>query len=328
MHETRIGPGAHPVKEISLTDNSIGVRLYYQEPTRDGIKSVRIVQKQPKNIDRFRSKIELIDFLNPDKEFESEERQLIDTAGHAGEIGSFARIEDFHDLVAGLGYRYYEETEDTGLSTVKTINFEYPTIDRLNEFSSEAFPDEDSVQFVEHPGGHYSAVEFISSLVNDGQILIASEQPYQLHDHAALHVLGWIGLGGEYLKHIRPVYRSFLDRMEAEEALPPIPRINDRRVSAFMRPSLEVIKGGMGSLDNLSFEVGQAVFMDGNDENWSIHEKIHRRIESSFSLRQGDSAIPSNILVQPSIREKDRLAADVLRRFARAEHFAKSKVAA
>lgn len=228
-------------------------------------------------------------------------------------MNEFARISPHKRLASNLGYQYSEKLGNFGGSTIKTVVFRYPTVARLNEMMEAVFG-EDSIKLAGYSGGSYPPYDFLRSLTQ-GEVMVATEQPQEYHDHAALHILGWIGLGGKFKDYLTQTLTPILVRAEEESKLPSIPGMDHLGVSQFLNPCSEVLKRVVSNLDGLSSRVA-AIFL-GQRNLYDLQAPL----TEAFKLGDPFHRIPSQLLRIPSGEEGFLIANDIESRYLRlAEH--------
>jgi hypothetical protein len=167
-------------------------------------------------------------------------------------------------------------------------------------------------------------MEFLQAFVERGHILISTQQPLELHDHVALHVLGWIGLGGDekLIKRLRNDLGAYILRAKAEKSLPEVPYsapsyFDDEE---FLYPSSKVLHRAMRNLDGLSFNVANALFNRNGKPVSRVIDDLAFQIEQAFSfgsVHDGKN-IPSWVLGDMEYDEREETATNVFGRFIRA----------
>jgi hypothetical protein len=227
------------------------------------------------------------------------EDMAIAEVGEKGEIDTFHAAPGYRAIRDELGYaRTHEEVIEDGVRQV-TTRFTYPLVARLNDFMDEYRPDS-STRFSEFAGGEYGAEEFVVPFTEEGKILVATEIPAELHDHAGGHVLGWLGMTDEAVRPIRESLLPYVARMHAERDLPPVPGGDDRRIKEYLTPSEQIVKDAMYRLDRISAGVGELLLAPNFSSRQKSAEGMFRELESFFEYGSGNSRrkIPDTIFGQ------------------------------
>lgn len=209
-------------------------------------------------------------------------------------------------LLLRLGYSYKENTETNDNRTTKTVDFEYPSVETLNEVLSSTFPNQ-PMKFITYPGGIFPQMDFMRAYIKRGEIMIGSNYPYVYHDHVALHVLGYIGLGGLFMDYMREQLTPILDHVQKETDLPKIPNMSDQ-VAEFFQPSARFLKAVMRNLDRYTGLIAADLLIEDN-------RGIRSTLSSFFSPGDRDGGIPSSILHHPSNSQLERIACDIRQRY-------------
>ncbi len=243
---------------------------------------------------------------------------FVRNVGPYGVLNKFEDLTKLPNILRVLGYS--RRAEEIVLADVRHrwVEFTYPTVEQLNAFMDEVSPGE-GVRYESFAGGRYSAVELAEALVA-GKILIAEELDYQLHDHAALHVLGALGLHGEYLEHRQKFIEPYIKRYQAELKLPEVPGQDDEAAQRFLYPSHAIIRAFDVPTDNLTADIGDAVFSRNpyrvNDE------QLRTTIEAASFLRDREGRMPHRLQLRGGPRP-DVAGQAILDRFAKMEEAAK-----
>ncbi len=254
MNETLLDRSQLPAPDATFVseDKQSLLEFYINEPMEDG-GSVAVYQQKPEEMEPF----EAMKAFNPNRD--EEIRDLLLDIGYSGSIVYFGEIAYYPELVRGLGYRWnMEESLEDGIPS-RLITFDYPSVKSLNAILDEISPGE-GMRYAEFQGGSYTAIDWAEAFI-DKKALIASEQPYQLHDHVALHALGSLGLHGELLDNLRSFTEAYLARYRAELLLPSVPNMNNRHISPYLHPSHQVLRSLLRQMDGMTGSIGDAVFM-------------------------------------------------------------------
>jgi hypothetical protein len=212
-------------------------------------------------------------------------------------VAAFEKVVNHLPLVNALGYRWNSETaiEDGVLN--QWTEFNYPSAARLNSVLDQISPEE-GLRFKSYPGGQYSAIDHAEALL-DNTGLIAEQQPYQAHDHAALHILGQIGLHGEYLQGIKDFTKAYLARYRAELALPAVPDMEYTYVADLLHPAHQVLRSLVTANDALSAVVGDTVFRGTGRPKHAYRPLLEGAVRGIYFLGTMNNRIPSGLFDEP-----------------------------
>lgn len=289
----------------------LSVDLFIDRSASDS-NTVTVRQIRPVDLDELKAEQVLLEKIG-----HADIRSLVLDAGWLGSIGEFGEMTRNKGLADKLGYRWEaskaedEETEHAWLSLT------YPTVDFANSVLDDISPGE-GVRLESYPSGKYSAVEGIDAFLRD-RILVAEDDIYQIHDHSARHVLGYIGLFGAHLENIKSFGAAYMDRFNAELRLPDVPDpLGDERIQMFLRPSHQVLKALMASLDEASTRIGQEIFKP-QDDKLTPEIRLTRIIQSIYMLNSTGniSGVPNWIFRDPEVDVVENYARNMRSRYQR-----------
>ncbi len=228
----------------------------------------------------------------------------------------FKQMPRYNRLLSALGYKCLSETAAIDGAIHSWTAFSYPTPNRLNTVLDEVSPNE-GLRYEYYPGGEYSALDFADAL-DRNKVLIAEDMPDQLHDHVAMHILGYMGLHGEMLDKLKANVSMLLQRSKAEAQLPPAPRMDKVGVYEFFHPSHTVIRQILFGMDTLSSEIANAV-LEGRDTSHeqSRPTKLARTIRYFYEDRRPNEGSLSSILDTPTRQQYKDYAAAIEERYDR-----------
>lgn len=299
------------IGEVYSQDREIGLQLYAIKDNPYG-KSMRVESSWPMTLPSEGRYFTLLNQLmgnaqglKPEGSFEEDLAILVGPNGN----NDFSKIINTNsELVRRLGYRYSEDEVESNGRTTQTVLFEYPSVPTLNDRLGETFPDS-TMKFIEFPGGSYPPLDFMRAFILRGEVMVGRDQPYAYHDHAALHVLGYIGLGGRFMDYLRRTLTPFLERAESEFMLPRIPTIDNPRVATFFQPSVRFLEHVMTGLDQFSNRIPADLLIENESE------RLPQTVRGFFCLSDYGEKIPNSIIAEPNPLEIQRMAIDIEERY-------------
>ncbi|GEM_PF-5836156 len=219
-------------------------------------------------------------------------------------LDKIATAPRFTGLLANLGYSVESDTHDQNGQHITKKVCRYPSVDRANNLLFRLGvleEDEDEpgkgITFEEFRGGEYSLEDFMTYFVEEGKVLMASDQPYQIHDMSN-HLLGWIGMDPQLIDFMRAGlddYRSLSE--ETEQAMKRLPLSSERRqdkdVRTFLSPASVVLQRAMSGFEVFTASLAQRFIFDQNHETidedfmWWVRHSTARFI----NLEYGDNAV-------------------------------------
>lgn len=299
-----------PTEAFYSEDQKVALEFYAGQPTEEG-NCVIAYQRKPVELDSFDATA-----LVSDKVQAVEDESILGGIGFNGDLVYFGENKRYVELAALLGYYWQDARQYDADSEERWIEFRYPSPMYLNKVLEDIEPGV-GLRFEEYQGGKYTAVEHAEALLDD-KILIAGEHPYQLHDHAAHHVLGYIGLDGELLERLQDFARAYLARYKAELELPPVPHMDSAWVRPFLHPAHEVLKGLVRSMDNMSGRLGAEIFNPEKPGPGLMIPYLESAVTTVFHLRSGlRSDIPGGLIDEPGRWEIEEYVWDIKQRYAR-----------
>ncbi len=287
-------------------DRSIALEFYPGAPTPTS-STVVAYQRRPIDRDPLSAQLELNKY-----EAHATER-FVPNIGHAGDLPAFGGIQYHKELAESLGYSWRSEEDNDGKTHERWIEFTYPSPDYLNSILDEISPGE-GLRFATFKGGEYSPIDFAQALV-DRKALVATEHPYQLHDHVAFHVLGSIGLSGDLLEEQRNLFGPYLERYNAELDLPSVPHGESQKIHDFLHPSYVVLKSMLELVDGFTTTVGNANFVYSEDDADRKFRRTESATESLYRIDNVLGVIPSLMIDTPKSTELKRYAAEINDRY-------------
>lgn len=213
-------------------------------------------------------------------------------------------------LFANLGYNYSKNVDQKGGVTTETVTLTHPTVSALNHKFLHIFP-ESPLRFVEFPPGKYHPVDFMRGYIERGEVLVGGDDIYRVHDHYALHVLGFIGLSGLFMSNLRRQLNPILAREVAENSLPSVPGLDKPKIDLLFHPSAYFLEGVAKALDRLTNAVPYEL-LAGGGENHGVSllspvGAVELEIENFFR----SDPIPSGVLTPPDQFETNLTIQDV-----------------
>jgi hypothetical protein len=257
-------------------------------------------------------------------------------------LGMLESAKNFRGILDGLGYQIDVSTRRGSKNLITRKVCQYPSAQRINDFMFDVFGAEQGAEFVSHPGGDYGVTDFMEPFAEEGKVLVASEQPYEIHDLSD-HALGWIGLTPSILRSLRASARLYLDRSEAEvrllEELPPNNRgressWDDERTSKLFNPSSLVLTEMLGLLDRETGFMAEEMFQKEMHDTlrYTMIENARMRIgqitDRIFDLHSRDmmASWPGGLLGKAP--DFDEAGAAVYERYRRADEAGREMAAA
>lgn len=252
------------------------------------------------------------------------EEEIINMATTNGNVDLFAsKMRRFQAVPSALGYTATSQTHIEDHQTITETSFTYPSLSTLNTAAERIFPGK-SVRFAPFEGGLYSAKEFITRLAETGEVLVATEQPYELHDHAIPHILGWLGFGEDFIGPLREAIGVYVARAAAEDEMP-LPKtgqIDPRgRIIEYLNPSLTFLKKLMEKFDLLSADVADELLFAEKTGNALQHPEDNLSSKLRVFWKNGRSAgrdknfIPDGLLGAPAFSFFDQTARTMWHRY-------------
>lgn len=318
-----------PAYEFSAATDDNSVSLKVQTHAQDEATCFDATFKYPVDIDVYEAREWLVRAAQGHDTYLTElptpQEEIIGLTRPSGNIDNFAhQMRRFPKVAAALGYAAASESYTKDDQIVTHTTFTYPSLPMLNSAAAQLFPDT-SVQFAPFEGGLYTAQEFVTRFAESGEVLVATEQPYQLHDHAIPHILGWLGIGEDFTAPLRRVMGMYVERAAAEKALPDIgiPDINVHGpINDFLNPGNTFIKRLMEKLDLLSADVADEIlFTEKEDKGYRpVEESLSRKLELFWtggggSLSGRRNAVPAGLLGKPGQKFFDNAARTMWERY-------------
>lgn len=299
---------------------------YLGTTTTQGIHEVRVRHTQPTAVHGYTALSELINLELADGSFERDGSMAEEFAAQ-GSVSVFENSpKHYPDLCRALGYEAirtpllgYEGAE------VSELVFRYPTIERLNEFVRGSGL-EGGLVFVEYSGGMYALQEGAEAFAN-GKALVARDQPYQVHEHGNLHVLGLLGLSGDIVTEYQSFIGSVKIRADAEAGLPPVSRLKGSLAEEFLRPAHLLLRALGLQLDQFSNSLGDTVFMSSQGAH-NLEAKICHRLAELDQLYNGmfQKKIPYNLISRAEHSKLAQWAQEIIDRYDALDAYAKTIV--
>lgn len=228
------------------------------------------------------------------------------------------RPSPFRGFIDGLGFSLGVDTEQIDGQTVNQKRFTYPSIDRFNDFMDAAFG-QAGVRFAPYAGGEYSPLEFMEKFVETGEVLIATEQPYELHDLSD-HAFGWAGIPDKLLETLRQRLGAYVSRYHGELELPAVPGMANG--SDYLFPSGKVLNLAMEQLDRQTSNLFEEA-MFGHDS--SRVRCVRDTLECFFRLQSREPLVS---IPQGLLGESPRVSGEeTLDRYQRADEIGRQMLA-
>jgi hypothetical protein len=248
-----------------------------------------------------------------------------DQLGPNTAVDAMSRATRLEGVRTALGYNVRKITEHEDADRlVEAVTFSYPRVDLLNKFLDDVDTSA-GLRFQEYSGGMYTLLEATEAF-EQGYYLVATDQPYQTHEHGAFHVLGAMGMVDEYLETNRDFTRSVLARRDAELELPAIPGVRtDIRGYDFLRPAHHLARAFGLTLDASTGSLGESMLVP--------QERSFVRLRSAHELLYGlrgpirFEEIPYRYRNVPDPDTIERYTASTLARYNQLEAHAEKLVA-
>ena len=302
--------------DVSSLDGSVHSSLGYSVQP-DGTTVVASSLQRPEGLEDWQAAGQLRRDLG-DNSKETSEYKTLDLA--IPFIQAFMPMGNFEAVVQALGYGHsVVETHNNGHIT-EEVTFSYPSLEALNAAAKKYFPTT-PLTFVPYPGGEYSGEEFIPRLTEAREILVATEQPHELHDHAVPHLLGWLAMGEDFIDPLCSVLGHYVKRADAERELPAIPEIEDSRIGSFLHPARAALDLAMDKLDELTSRIVDNILRQ--DEQPTIYRPQEQRLATTLEVfwTEGESSlrarkrIPAGFLGRPGYGFFDDTAQTMWQRY-------------
>lgn len=250
--------------------------------------------------------------------------------GPSRAIEAMRDATEYEAIRTALGYNVSRiiEHEDTD-EVITTVTFSYPSVRLLNRFLDDIDPSA-GIRFLEHEGGQYKLLEAAEAF-EQGYYLVASEQPYQTHEHGAFHVFGAMGMAGEYLEQNQAFVRAVLTRRKAELDFPSIPGLRSWGFgNDFLQPAHTLARAFGLSLDAVTTGVGSAILQpEVNRQVYGYAGRLRTRYEQIYELKNSImfDQIPSMLREAPDYQLLERYVYDMQARYDQMEAAADQLVA-
>ena len=286
---------------------------------------------------------ELADY-HIEREEREENRKWIDAvvspSGPSAEYTTRISPKQFGGFVgSGLGFSLDTQEETIGGRTTRVRQYSYPSIERANDFMTEAFGEEGQLEFVPYEGGHYSAEEFMKSFI-ENRIPIATEHPDDIHDLSD-HVIGWIGIDPMFVRTFQSRVAVYLERLEKEREVQPNLDLIEigseymrgeklEKTHQFFLPSLAILKASMRSIEVVTSQIAEtALTNQGVSGSFTLADVLGRHMESAFDIYDRENgpgnSLPSGLLGTISQSQAYQFGAQTHLRFEQADQIANEK---
>lgn len=208
---------------------------------------------------------------------------------------------------------------------VRIITFSYPSVDLLNKFLDD-IDTSTGLRFQEYQGEKYGLLESAEAF-EQGLWLVATDQPYQTHEHGALHVFGALGIVDEYLETNQEFIRSVLVRRRAELELPAIPEARAGfHGYDFLRPAHHLARAFGLALDTCTGLLGESALTSASKSSFKSLQNAH---EFLYNMRNPVlfNEVPGTFRETPDPDTIRRYAATAFARYDQLEAHAEKLVA-
>jgi len=336
MANTLESPAVH---EISAADGAIHVKAAFTPGYTNGLL---IEESWPEHLGEEDFDIQRLVFdelagHQVEREEAEENRKwiLATMCGPSQEYTTRVSPPQFGDFMRGLGFALETQKQTVNGQTTQLRNYAYPSINRANDFMTEAFGEEGQLKFVPFEGGAYTAEEFMRSFT-ESRIPIATEHPYDVHDLGD-HLIGWIGLDPQLIKTYQSRIAVYVERLDAERVVQPslgLEAINDwplhpeglQEAKEFFLPSLAVLKGAMRRLDSITSDVAEVALRSRGvyegPYGRKLADKLGNRLGNAFEIWGGSGpgeGFPRGLLGDASEEQAAEYGAQTYKRFQQAD---------
>jgi hypothetical protein len=348
MANTLESPHVH---EISAVDGAIQVKATYTPGYTNGLV---IEESWPESMGEDHSDIQsqVFDELaryrvgldQSEIEEIKENQQWIDATmgGPSQEYTTLVAPTLFGNITRELGFALETERETADGQTTQVRHYSYPSIDRANDFMTQAFGEEGQLKFVPFEGGAYTAEEFMGYFI-ESRIPIATEHPYDVHDLGD-HLIGWLGLDPQFIQTYQSRIAVYVERLDAEREVHPnldLEAVNDyplhpeglEEAKQFFLPSLAVIKSSMRRIEGITSDVADIALTnrgvyDGPYSRRTLADVLGHKLGDAFELWGGNGpgeSFPRGLLGDVSQRRAAQFGAQTYLRFQQADQLASAK---
>lgn len=187
-----------PVSEATqLTPNAQLVIKVFDFGSTESVETIGIEQQHPFGADP----VALQEDVDRDHRRRVDgglEFQTIASAGFTGLLPRFKQFLAYSAMAQSLNFEYTQSQEHVDDTARTRIVIASPTNDTLNTVSNEAFPETVSFTLEDYPGLNYKLTELFQAL-SQHRVLSSKQLPYRLHEDVALHRLGWMLAGDNFV---------------------------------------------------------------------------------------------------------------------------------
>ena len=304
MTEAQIEPeGAKLVDSWAGLDNRFRITLY-QEPSTDRSRRVRAIHTMPVASADWKDCSSEVQTCFESKGIQpnSREQSFLDAVGPVwdGDLFAFAKIAAGNAVANTMGYRVsITEKEDVSKDQkLRSTELEYPTVDALNEFVTGVFGDGKSLRYATFLGSYFKAVDFMPRFIEKGEFLVANQQTGELHEHTNTHVIGALGIGGDFLKFIQDSMGRYL--AEGNE---------------------DIIKTGFKNIDRFTASLGKTFLEHGSNTDKAFEEFVEA-IKTFYEFRPFGGKVVEYPFGEPTDDEIVTIANGMTSRFRKVEEYA------
>ena len=237
------------VLDIAVPDGSVGMHM--EEIARDDAVTLRSTFYEPVGSNTDTNVSNLMRVYSPSSNSETPEGEAIFLGHPTGAIARFIELLRHHNVIAALGYNVERSVSSEDGLRVTSHEFTHPASGEQLNTAAGALFETLPLTFTDSEGGLYTSEAFVSTLSLLRKVHVATEQPYQLHDHAVSHTLGWLAFGDDV---IEPFTEAIATSMEAAE----------QTHSHYKYPQLKLASEHMNRLDQLSADIGYTILFDKN----------------------------------------------------------------